>query len=78
MTPCWCLLYRVTHSDGRVVECGGRSWAETADAAANQLRDYPLAAGVTGYEVVAVLPWASEHYTSTTAELFAVLKAGTS
>jgi hypothetical protein len=68
------LLFRVTYSDGSVVECGSRSWAETAEKAASELRVI-LAAGAVSQELVAVLPWTDEHYTLTIAEVFATLEA---
>ena len=76
MTPRWCLLFRVTYSDGSIAECSGRSWAETAEMAADALRrSVPLdGANAVSLTVVAVLPWADEHRTRTTAELFAALE----
>lgn len=75
MTPRWCLLYRITYEDGHIAECSSRSWSETADEAARHLRATPLGPhGSVRINVVAVLPWISEHDTVTTAELFAALK----
>lgn len=75
MTPRWCTLYRISYDDGRSADCSGRSWAETTEKAANELRNLPLGPHESvSLEVVAVIPWAVEHYTRTTVELFADLK----
>lgn len=75
MTTNWCLLYRVTFSDGHVAECSGRSWAATAELAADNLRRQPLAGGAIAFEVVAILPWEAAHAEASTAELFAALRS---
>ncbi len=72
MTPRWCLLYRIKHDGGVVIECSGRSWAATAEKAAEDL-SRTVKDVVKDVEIVAVLPWASEHHARTTAELFAGL-----
>ena len=72
--PRWCVLYRVTYIDGRVIECATRSWAETAEVARENFRRQPLAGGAIAFDVAAALPWTAENDEKSTAELFAALR----
>lgn len=68
MRPKWSVLYRIAFrgDHGNIVDCGSRSWAQTADEAAANVRKF---ADVV--EIVAVRPWTDDDYKKTIAEAFA-------